>query len=60
MRLPRSSIFDTALRLLGFGRFRAETIDIALQMGPRALLLALIHRLLLRKAGCALHFLKEL
>ena len=47
--------FDTALRLFCLGCFRAKTIDIALQM-RHALLLALVHRLLLRKAGRTLDF----
>ena len=47
--------FDTALRLFSFGGFSAKTVDVALQMRD-AQLLALIHRLLLRKTGRALHF----
>ncbi len=46
---------DTALRLLGLGRFGAETVDVALQM-RHTLLLTLIHRLLLRQARGALNF----
>ena len=47
--------FDTALRLLGLGGLSAEAVDIALQM-RNALLLAFVHRLLLRETGSALHF----
>ena len=47
--------FNTALRLLGFGGFGAEAIDIALQMRD-TLLLAFVHRLLLSEPGGALHF----
>ncbi len=47
--------FDTALRLLCFGGFSAETIDIALQM-RHALLLAFVHCLLLCEAGRTLDF----
>ena len=47
--------FNTALRLLGFGGFGAEAIDIALQMRD-TLLLAFVHRLLLSETGGALHF----
>ena len=47
--------FDTALRLLCFGGFSTETIDIALQM-RHTLLLAFVHGLLLREAGRTLDF----
>ena len=46
---------NAALGLFCFSGFGAETIDVTLQM-CHALLLAFVHRLLLRQTGSALYF----